>query len=217
MQPLVLFDLDETLIAGDSASLWVAHLHHCGWVDAAFVAKEQAMMAQYSQGQLPMAAYMRHFLSPLVGKTSPEIAPLVEQFVQSAVLPKVYAQAKQTLAYWQGQGARLIIVSATADFLVNAIAKALGITEVVAITCEQRNRTFTGNTVGVLSYQAGKVTRVQAHLQAHAYALRHARFYSDSINDLPLLQAVAHPMVINPDAKLHSHALHHHWPIFHWQ
>lgn len=215
---LAIFDLDETLIHGDCASLWAQHMADIQWVDGeSFLAREQELMALYSQGQLAMEDYMAYTLSPLVGRTPEEVAFVVEPFVEDVIEPIIYSDAMRRLAAHRGAGDRLLIISASAHFLVSAIGERLGVEEVLAIDCELQHGCYSGKTSGVLTYREGKVTRLAAWLQAEGETLDGAHFYSDSRNDLPLLQQVPHPHAVNPDPTLRAHAEQTGWEILAWK
>lgn len=214
---LVLFDLDETLIDGDSASLWSEFMLHRGLVDHEFIAQEQLMMQKYAAGEMSMEAYMAFTLAPLRGMAQADIAKQTALFALNEIEARFYAEAKAAVKQAQRAEQRLIVISATADFVVQAVAKRLGIREVIAIQTELLDGHYTGNTVGVLSYQQGKVTRLQAYLGAdYPDLMRTATFYSDSRNDLPLLNEVGCPKVVNPDRTLRQHAEKCGWQILTW-
>lgn len=215
---LAIFDLDETLIGGDCASLWAREMVKLGWADGdSFIAREQELMRQYSAGELAMEDYMAFTLSPLVGRTAEEVAHVVEPFVEEVIEPIFYSDATRCLATHRAAGDRILLISASAHFLVSAIAARLGIQEVLAIDLEQQHGGYSGNTQGVLTYREGKVTRLQAWLQEHGESLDGAYFYSDSRNDLPLLQLVSQPLAVNPDPVLQQYAEQSGWPILSWR
>jgi HAD superfamily hydrolase (TIGR01490 family) len=214
---LAIFDLDETLIGGDCASLWSQEMVKLGWADGdSFLAHEQELMRQYSAGELAMEDYMAFTLSPLVGRTPEEVAHVVEPFVEDVIEPIFYSDATRCLAKHRAADDRLLVISASAHFLVSAIAARLKVDEVLAIDLEQQHGHYSGQTCGVLTYREGKVTRLQTWLQEHGESLAGAYFYSDSRNDLPLLQLVDKPAVVNPDPTLRQHAEQAGWPILHW-
>ena len=214
---LAIFDLDETLIHGDCASLWAQHMADIQWVDGeSFLAREQELMALYSQGKLAMEDYMAYTLSPLVGRTPEEVEFIVGPFVEDVIEPIIYSDAMRCLAAHRAAGDRLLIISASAHFLVSAIGERLGVEEVLAIDCELQHGCYSGKTSGVLTYREGKVTRLAAWLEAERESLDGAHFYSDSRNDLPLLQQVPHPHAVNPDPTLRAHAEQAGWDILAW-
>ena len=215
---LALFDLDETLINGDCASLWSEQMVQLGWVDGLlFLEQEKSLMAQYAQGTLAMEDYMAFTLSPLVGRTPEEVAYVVEAFVEDVIEPIFYTDASRCIAEHKSAGNRLVVISASAHFLVSAIAEHYGIEEVLAINLEQQHGFYTGRTEGVLTYREGKVTRLHSWLAEHNESMQGAYFYSDSRNDLPLLSLVDQPFTVNPDPVLRHHAEQNNWPILTWR
>ncbi|WP_236233132.1 HAD family hydrolase [Pseudomonas tohonis] len=215
---LAIFDLDDTLIDGDCASLWSEHMAAIGWVDGeSFVRKDHELMALYAEGKLAMEEYMAFSLSPLVGRTPEEVAFVVEPFVEDVIEPIFHSDATRCLASHREAGDRILVISASAHFLVSAIAARLKIDEVLAIDLEEQHGHYSGNTRGVLTYREGKVTRLHEWLAAEGESLDGAYFYSDSRNDLPLLKLVSNPRVVNPDPALREHAEQAGWPILEWR
>ncbi len=215
---LAIFDLDETLIDGDCASLWSHEMAKIGWVDGeSFLRKDAELMAEYAFGRLAMEDYMAFSLAPLVGRTAEEVAHVVGPFVEEVIEPLIYSDAMRCLAEHRKAGDRILVISASAEFLVGAVAERLGISEVLAIQLEEQHGFYSGNTRGVLTYREGKVTRLREWAEAAGESLDGAHFYSDSINDLPLLEQVAHPQVVNPDPLLREQAGIRSWPIHQWR
>ncbi|MFE1815340.1 HAD family hydrolase [Metapseudomonas otitidis] len=215
---LAIFDLDDTLIDGDCASLWSAHMADLGWVDRdSFLARDHALMTLYAEGKLAMEDYMAFSLSPLVGRTAEEVASVVEPFVEDVIEPIIHSDAMRCLAGHRQAGDRLLIISASAHFLVSVIGERLGVEEVLAIDLAEEHGHYSGKTRGVLTYRDGKVTRLNAWLAEHGERLDGAYFYSDSRNDLPLLGMVDNPRVVNPDPVLRAHAEQAGWPILAWR
>lgn len=215
---LAIFDLDETLIHDDCASLWARHMADLQWVDHdSFVPREQALMALYAQGELAIEDYMTFTLAPLVGRTPEEVEFVVGPFVEDVIEPIILSDAMRCLAAHRAAGDRLLIISASAHFLVSAIADRLGVEEVLAIDCELLHGGYSGRISGVPTYREGKVERLRAWLEDESESLDGAHFYSDSHNDLPLLQIVPQPHAVNPDPTLRAHAEQAGWDILHWR
>nr|WP_095647141.1 HAD family hydrolase [Pseudomonas indica]PAU63563.1 HAD family hydrolase [Pseudomonas indica] len=215
--PLAIFDLDETLIDGDCASLWSREMARLGWVDEeSFLRKDAELMAEYAFGKLAMEDYMAFSLAPLVGRSREEVDYVVAPFVEEVIEPLIFSDAMRCVAAHRTAGDRILIVSASAEFLVSAIAERLGVDEVLAIDVEEQHGFLTGRTQGVLTYRDGKVQRLEAWLAEQGESLDGAHFYSDSRNDLPLLTRVDFPHVVNPDPVLHEHAERAGWPILDW-
>lgn len=215
---LAIFDLDETLIATDSGSAWLEHLVEIGQLDADFLRQDAGYMAQYNAGELSMTAYMAFSLQPIQGKTAAEIDQLMTGFVARHIAPHIYPQGQQLIRELQAAGQRVLIISATVDFVVRPIARALGVEDILAINIgwDAQGRA-TGNTEGVLSFREGKVTRLQQWLEQTGESATGARFYSDSINDLPLLEYIDQPIATNPHPRLQPVAQQQGWPILDWR
>ncbi|WP_122413684.1 HAD family hydrolase [Pseudomonas viridiflava] len=214
---LAIFDLDDTLIHGDSASLWSREMMRLGWVeDEDFLSLDQELMNAYSQGKLAMEDYMAFSLTPMVGRTVENVAEAVAQFIKAVIDPLVYREARQTIARHKAAGDRLLVISATGVHIVSPVAAHLGIDEVLAIDLEVQDGQFTGLTEGILTYREGKVLRLSEWLRGQDEMLEGAFFYSDSRNDLPMLKLVDNPITVNPDPTLRAYAQEHGWPVLDW-
>ena len=215
---LAIFDLDETLIHGDCATLWSEQMGRLGWVDpVSFMQRNNELMAAYSRGELAMEDYMAFSLEPLIGRSPEEVAHLVEPWVEDYIEPIIFSDATRTIAAHRKAGDRILVISASGTHLVKPFAERLGIDEVLGIELEIKHGVYTGNTVGTLTYREGKITRLLEWLDAEEENLEGASFYSDSRNDLPLLLKVDHPHAVNPDPVLREHAEKAGWPIHHWK
>ncbi|WP_025127056.1 HAD family phosphatase [Pseudomonas sp. PH1b] len=215
---LAIFDLDETLIHGDCATLWSEQMGRLGWVDReSFMRRNHELMDAYSHGKLAMEEFMAFSLEPMAGRTPEEVAHLVEPWVEDVIEPIIFSDACKAIAAHRQAGDRILVISASGTHLVKPIAARLGIDEVLGIELEVRHGVYTGQTLGTLTYREGKITRLLEWLDAEEENLEGATFYSDSRNDLPLLLRVDHPQVVNPDPVLREHAQKAGWPIHHWK
>ena len=214
---LAIFDLDETLIHGDCASLWSAQMARLGWVDGeSFLQRDKELMEAYSKGLLAMEDYMAFSLEPLIGRTPEEVEHLVGPWVEDFIEPIIFSDATKTIAAHRKAGDRILVISASGTHLVAPIAERLGIDEILGIELEVERGFYTGKTTGVLTYREGKITRLLEWLDQEEENLEGASFYSDSRNDLPLLLKVDYPHVVNPDAVLREQAVKSGWPIHTW-
>ncbi len=214
---LAIFDLDETLIHGDCASLWSEQMARLGWVDGKeFLRRDHELMEAYGRGHLQMEDYMAFSLEPIAGRTLEEVQHLVEPWVEDVIEPIIYGDACRCIAEHRKRGDRILIISASGTHLVGPIAARLGVDEYLAIELEAVNGVYTGQTHGVLTYREGKITRLLEWLDQEQENLEGASFYSDSRNDLPLLLKVDFPHAVNPDAVLREHAEINGWPILSW-
>jgi HAD superfamily hydrolase (TIGR01490 family) len=212
--PLAIFDLDNTLLGGDSDHAWGEFACEQGLVDAnGFAERNDAFYQDYLAGTLDIDAYLRHALSPLIGQSAATIARWHQHFMRAKIEPLLLPKSAALLASHREQGDQLIIITATNRYITEPIARRLGVTELLASEGEIIDGRYTGAPSGVPSYAAGKVTRIQSWLAQHGQTLEGSYFYSDSHNDLPLLSIVDHPVAVDPDAILHAHAEQHAWPI----
>ena len=214
---LAIFDLDDTLIHGDCATLWSEQMTRLGWVDPeTFMQRNNELMDAYSRGELAMEDYMLFSLEPMAGRTPEEIAHLVAPWVEDVIEPLIYSDACKTIAAHRAAGDRILVISASGIHLVKAIAERVGIDEVLGIDLDVLHGVYTGHTVGTLTYREGKIARLLEWLDAEGENLEGASFYSDSRNDLPLLLKVDYPHVVNPDPVLREQAEQAGWPVHTW-
>ena len=218
MTPLLtLFDLDHTLLRIDSDFAWGQFTTQIGWTDAAeFSRRNEEFFAHYKAGTLNVADYVR-FATEAVRLHGPEEAAAAHaQFMREVVLPEVDPEALALLRRHQAAGDTVIIVTATNEFVTRPIAQALGVGELIAVDLARgADGWITGEIQGVPSTREGKVTRVGQWLTQHQldWDTVESRFYSDSSNDLPLLEKVNWPVATNPDDRLRAVATARGWPI----
>ncbi|PTQ89543.1 HAD family hydrolase [Agitococcus lubricus] len=211
---LAIFDLDNTLIAGDSDHAWGEFLVSKGLVDAArYQHKNDQFYADYCAGQLDIIAYSEFVFEFLAQHEPSYLQQLHQQFMQEVIQPLQLIKAHQLIAQHRQQGDRLLIITATNRFITQPIAQSLGIPELLATEPEQIAGRYTGKVQGVPCYKEGKITRYQAWLTEQHVQFEQVYFYSDSHNDLPLLQQVDIPVAVNPDAKLLAVAQASGWSV----
>ena len=219
MTDLHIFDLDETLISGDSSSLFCEFICEQGWMDKSrFLAEEARLMDLYHRGELLMEDYVRLQVEPLQRLTKPLLDAGIQTFVSQVMLQKFYPQALELLKRIKQQGDEILVISATVTFLVKPIAALLELDNVLAIDLVMdENGMPTQEIAGQVSYREGKVIRLQQWLEEENREFEHTHFYSDSINDLPLLEYVDFPIVTNPDENLAQVAKDKTWPTLDWR
>ncbi len=214
---LALFDLDYTLITGDSDHAWGEFLVEEGIRDRVqYGAQNDKFWAEYKAGTLDINAYLRFALEPIAGKTPAELAPLHARFMQKKILPMITPAAVALLK--QHENDLCAIVTATNAFVTTPIAAHFGVATLIASDVEIVDGRYTGAPQGLPSFREGKVARVEAWLAGMGKTLAdfpQSWFYSDSLNDLPLLEYVTHPVAVNPDQILETHASAQGWPIIH--
>jgi HAD superfamily hydrolase (TIGR01490 family) len=212
---LALFDLDETLIAGDSDYEWGLHLVSLGVVDrAAYEAKNQEFYDRYRAGTLVLQDFLDFQLYPLSQFSRAQLDAWHADFLASRSLPMVRPGARALLE--RHRDAERLIITATNRFVTAPIAAALGITNLLATELEQEDGRFTGRARGTPCFREGKVTRLHEWLAARGESLAdyaESWFYSDSANDIPLLSIVTNPVAVHPDPRLRAHADERGWPI----
>jgi HAD superfamily hydrolase (TIGR01490 family) len=210
---LAIFDLDNTLIAGDSDVLWGEFLCDQGMVDGSdFRARNAQFYADYCRGELDIRAYLAFVLAPLTGRTPDSLAALQDRFIRERIQPILLPAADALIASHRDRGHRPLIITATNEFVTLPIARELGIDELLGCGVELRDGVFTGHASGTLTYREGKVQRLREWLATENEALDGAWFYSDSHNDLPLLEQVANPVLVDPDEVLARVGAERGWP-----
>ncbi len=210
---LAIFDLDNTLIAGDSDHLWGEFLCDRGVVDAEhFRTTNQAFYEDYQRGELDIAAYAAFALGPLAGKTPESVVGLQQDFMASCIEALMLPAAEALIEQHRDRGDRLLIITATNEFVTRPIGERLGIEELLGCAVEMSDGRFTGRATGTLTYREGKVARLREWLEDEEEELAGATFYSDSHNDLPLLEIVDYPVLVDPDEKLAAVGRERDWP-----
>ncbi|MFK5986492.1 MAG: HAD family hydrolase [Pseudomonadota bacterium] len=212
---LAIFDLDNTLLADDSDFLWGQFLVKKNLVDGEYYAlKNHFFYDEYKKGKLNINEFLQFSLKPLAELGFTQLQSLHKEFMHTEIIPIITDQAKQKVKQHKEQGDYLLIISATNLFVTEPIAKYLGMDDIIATTPEKINGEYTGKVAGIPSFQEGKIIRLQQWLEAHPeLSLIDSYFYSDSINDLPLLEQVTYPIVVDPDDKLKQQAESRNWEI----
>ncbi len=211
---LALFDLDHTLINGDSDHAWGNFLARKGLVDAEEHQKiNDHFYRQYSEGTLDIHEYNRFALKFLSENTMETLNTLHQTFMQEDILPMINEKVRQLIASHQAQDHTLVIITATNSFVTRPIATELGIEHLLAVEPKRVNGHISRELEGTPTFKEGKVTRLKEWLADRDETLEGSFFYSDSHNDLPLLNIVDHPIVVNPDPTLLEVAKKHNWPI----
>jgi HAD superfamily hydrolase (TIGR01490 family) len=216
---LALFDLDGTLLDGDTDQLWCEFLMDEGTLDRAdFAARNRSIAERYAAGTVTPAEFCAFYASTLAGRSLAQWKPERERFVAGVIAPRLGPAARALLAEHRAVGDELVLTTATNRFLTEPIASLLEIpaANLIATELEEEGGRFTGRNRGVLNMREGKVVRLQAWLAAQGRpetALAVATFYSDSSNDLPLLRAVGRAVVVDPDERLRAAAERAGWPV----
>jgi HAD superfamily hydrolase (TIGR01490 family) len=211
---LAIFDLDNTLLAGDSDHSWGEFLVEKQLVDPElYRSANDAFYEAYKDGSLDIRSYLQFSLAPLTRHSMAELAKLHQEFMATHIEPMMLPKAMELLRHHRAQGDYLLIITATNGFVTRPIGQRLGVDDLLATDPEIIANAYTGNFVGTPCFQAGKVTRLQQWLETHHQTLTGAYFYSDSINDLPLLEQVENPVAVDPDERLAAVAESRGWKI----
>ena len=214
---LALFDLDNTLLAGDSDFEWAQFLIEQGVLDQeVYEARNQAFYDQYKAGTLDIHEFLDFQLKPLARHARSQLDAWHREFMQRKILPIVTVKGRELVQRYLQEADLVAIVTATNSFVTRPIAQEFGVEHLIATEPEQHAGEFTGKVSGTPSFREGKITRLDAWLASRGIQwseVTESRFYSDSLNDLPLLQRVSHPVAVDPDPTLKAHAERHGWPI----
>jgi HAD superfamily hydrolase (TIGR01490 family) len=211
---LAIFDLDNTLLSGDSDYLWGVYLGEIGVVDREeYEAKNQQFYDEYKRGELDIMAFLAFSLRPLAENDPQDLLRWRAEFVEQKIRPLVGQAALDLVEQHRAAGDTLLVITATNTFVTRPIVDLFGIEQLIGTEPEQADGRYTGRVAGTPSFRDGKVTRLQAWLEQTGESLHGASFYSDSHNDLPLLQQVDKPVAVDPDEELRRHAGDVGWPI----
>lgn len=214
---LVLFDLDNTLLAGDSDFEWAQFLIEQGVLDReVYEARNLEFYEQYKAGTLDIHEFLDFQLKPLSRHPRHQLDAWHAEFMRARILPIVTAKARALVAEALREADLTAIITATNSFVTAPIARELGVAHLIATEPEQSGGEFTGKVLGTPCFREGKIARLDGFLAERGLgwsAVETSRFYSDSLNDLPLLQRVSHPVAVDPDPTLKSHAEIHGWPV----
>nr|WP_251048190.1 HAD family hydrolase [Halomonas sp. ISL-56] len=211
---MAIFDLDNTLLSIDSDHAWGEFLLEQGAVDpVAYREANDRFMADYKAGTLDMAAFLEVALKPLADNSPEQLSAWHQQFMASKIEPSILPKAEELLARHRTKGDTLLIITATNRFITAPIAERLGVDHLIAVNPEVKEGRYTGRVSGIPSYREGKVTRLETWLEGQDLTMEGAWFYSDSHNDLPLLEIVEHPVAVDPDDTLREIAKERQWRI----
>ncbi|WP_417594274.1 HAD family hydrolase [Oceanospirillum sp.] len=215
---LFIFDMDDTLIDGDSSTIWNHFLVEKGIVtDPSFLKQDDALMQLYRQGKMSMEDYLSFTLQPLENIPLSQLEQWVDECVSEKIMPRIYPQAKVLLEQLQSQQQEILVISATASLIVQPLAKAMGIHQALGIDLKEEYGRLTAQIEGTASYREGKVKRLEQWLEQLSLDRNRLKihFYTDSINDLPLCLYADQVHLVNPCPQL-TEAAQTHWHAHHW-
>lgn len=211
---IAIFDLDHTLLAGDSDYLWGRFLVEQGCVDAeSYERQNQVFYDQYRAGTLDIEDFQRFSMAPLAANPLPELLRWRERFVLEKIAPIVAPLAPTLIEKHRAQGDQLLIMTATSRFITEPIAAMLGVDTLIATDPEFLEGRYTGRLSGTPNFREGKVLRFEQWLRERSITQAQVRFYSDSHNDLPLLLRADEAVAVDPDETLLAEAGRRGWPV----
>jgi len=209
---LALFDLDNTLLGGDSDHAWGDYLCARGILDAdTYKARNDEFYQDYLAGRLDLNEYLNFTLEILAATDVAQLDEWHRDFMRDCIEPIMLPKAAALLQQHRDAGDKLVIITATNRFVTGPIAERLGVETLLATEVEMVDGRYTGRSYDVPCFKEGKVTRLNRWLEENGYDLHDSYFYSDSMNDLPLLEQVTHPVVVDPDPRLHEEAQRRGW------
>ena len=213
---LALFDLDNTILAGDSDYNWSRFLIQEGYLDGSIHAeKNEKFYADYKAGTLDIYAFVEFQFKPLARNPRTVLNQLLKKYVEEVIKPMITEKARALVKRHQDEGDLIIVITATNSFITKPIAELFGIENLIGTDPEEKEGEFTGKVSGLPSFKEGKVTRLEAWLKGKNLSLasfENSYFYSDSHNDLPLMQKVTHPVAVDSDDVLSEYAKSKGWP-----
>ena len=214
---LALFDLDNTLLAGDSDYEWTQHLLSKGILDReTFEARNKEFYEQYKAGKLNIVEFLDFQLQSLARNSRADLEAWHDEFMAERILPMLNQKSRDLVKQHQKNGDICALVTATNSFVTGPICREFHIGHLIATIAAQENGQFTGKPRGIPSFREGKITRVESWLESIGLwwsSFERSWFYSDSLNDLPLLSMVSDPVAVNPDDTLRAHAKAEGWMI----
>ncbi len=208
-----LFDMDKTLIAENSGSLYLRHRYERGEIGAGAIARGLLAYLRYKVGLLDLRVFTEGLSAELAGRNEAELLREARGFVAEHVVPALYPAALERVAWHAEQGHVLAIVSGATRFVVEPLAEHLAIPTALCTRLEVEDGVLSGRVVDPICFEAGKIFWVREFVKTHGIDLARSWFYTDSVTDLPLLDLVGHPVVVNPDPILYRKARRRRWPV----
>lgn len=211
---LAIFDLDNTLLDGDSDYAWGEFVVAENLVaQDEYRKKNAAFYEDYKRGELDMTAYQEFALAPLTRFSAEQLKELHRKFMHTVIADMLLPQARALVEEHRAAGHTLLVITATNRFITEPIVKEYGIANLLATEPEIKDGVYTGKICGQACFQEGKIHRLNTWLHENNYVPEYTWFYSDSFNDIPLLEKVDKAIAVNPDAKLQAHAQAKGWPV----
>tara|TARA_B100000029_G_scaffold119967_1_gene113314 strand:- start:641 stop:1291 length:651 start_codon:yes stop_codon:yes gene_type:complete len=210
MSDLIIFDLDNTIIRGDSDRNWGEFLSEQGIVDKDYKQKSELFYGDYHDGNLDIDSFLNFCVQPLKDNPMDMLLELRKKFIETKIKPIVLEKAKKIINEELKRN-EVMIATATNSFVTSPISELFSVENLVATEFEIENNAFTGKVLGEPCFREGKLSKVKNWAESHHYDLRRATFFSDSLNDLPLLNAVGKPIIVDGDSELEAVAKTNNW------
>ena len=207
------FDMDKTLIAENSGSVYMKHRYERGEITAWELAAGLGAYLRYKAGVLDLPTWVRSMAKDFAGRDEAELEAEARELFQAHIESLVYPDAAALVRHHQESGHVVVIVSGATRYAVEPLARHLGIEHALFTVLEAEGGVLTGRVVEPVCFEDGKIHWLRAFIASHDVDLARSWFYSDSITDLPLLELVAHPVAVNPDPMLYRTAVRRRWPI----
>ena len=211
MTELFIFDLDNTLLAGDSDRNWGIFLAEQKVVDSSYLDESEKFYNNYYEGSLDIDGFLSFCLRPLIDNDMSYLLELRQQFIDEKIKPIMTQTGKKLIDESQAEGKTVIIATATNDFVTRPIADLFNVDTLIATEFEIQNNNFTGKVLGEPCFRDGKLNKVKKWINENNYDLSKTSFYSDSFNDLPLLEQVKYPVIVDGDDKLVEIGKNNNW------
>jgi HAD superfamily hydrolase (TIGR01490 family) len=207
------FDVDKTLLAENSGTLYLRALYDRGEVDWRTLLTNLGSYLKYKLNLLDIERWTKQTMRQFAGRSLPELEEEAAAWFQQYVLPTIYPEAAQAVKEHRSEGHVVALVSGATRFVVSPLAEHLGVTHIMHTHLEVRDGRFTGRVIDPICFGEGKVYWLQQLIEQQRIDLARSHFYTDSITDLPLLELVGHPHVVNPDPLLYRIAVRRRWPV----
>lgn len=216
---LYVFDMDYTLLAADSSTMWCRYLAEYNLVadPQAFLTREKELMDAYDRGEMDVHDYIAFSNAAVSNKSAAELDKICEDYVQSTLPQLIFPEAKALVTRLLTAGERCVVISASAGMIVRKAAALFGLKEVLAVECEIKDGFYTGKISGLPPFKSGKVDALKAYQKQHGLENAQVHFYTDSINDLPLCLSADEVSVVNPGQALLNEAKARGFEVLHWK
>ncbi len=207
------FDMDKTLIAENSGSLYVKYRYERGEIGALEVLQGIGAYLQYKIGVLDIRSWSKGMMRQFEGQSEAELTAAAKSWFEEAVAPMIYPEAVELVRKHQLDGDVVAVVSGATKFVVQPLIERLGIEHMLTTRLEVEDGRLTGKVIEPICFEEGKIYWLQQFIVDHGIDLAKSWFYTDSVTDMPLLDLVGHPVCVNPDPRLYRQAVRRHWPV----